>query len=258
MPRIFGILVLALSILLFPPSVLALISNNAVPGDSTYPVKIKLEEGIVFLTSFNPRTKIWFSVTRSDRRFQEASILLNRGEAAENILTELVVQTDVAAKEISQISDQNKKQEFINSLQQSIQKYDDGLSSIQQRQIAQAPVSTSIITSPVPTSAPTSVPQQTPVVSAKPQPTIVPAPTSPAPVSQPVSQPITITPPEAKNGEEIKKAREKLEEIKKKLSHPQNPPLTIIEDKGEKGSNTTDEDEGDRVNRGNKNEKINR
>lgn len=205
MSKILGILILILSILLFPPSVLALISNNAVPGDVTYPVKIKLEEGIVLLASFNSNTKIWFSSTRSDRRFQEANILLNRGEAAAQTLNELVIQTDISAVEITQITDQSQKQEFIANLQKSIQKYDDGLAAVQERQSVQTAPSVT----PIPTLMPTSAP----------------VPTTSTPTVQPTPK-ITSVPTEVKNNkannkEEIKKAREKLEEIKSKLKKAQ-------------------------------------
>lgn len=226
MSRILGILILILAILFFPPSVLALISNNAVPGDITYPVKVKLEEGIVFLTSFNPNTEIWFSVTRSDRRFQEASILLDRGETASQTLTELVTQTDIAAGEISQITDKSQKEKYVANLQESIQKYDDGLSAIQQRQQSvqvispsPTPISTPISTStPMPTSIPKSTLLPTPVPSRNPQPITI---HTPVPTFQPLSPTATSTENAGKNDQDIKKALVKLEEIKHKLQMTQ-------------------------------------
>ena len=61
MIRLLSIITLILSIVLFPPASLALISNNAVPGDSIYPIKRFLEDGIYAVASITPGTKAWFS-----------------------------------------------------------------------------------------------------------------------------------------------------------------------------------------------------
>jgi len=37
--KLLSIICLVLAIVLFPPAALALVSNNAVPGDATYPIK---------------------------------------------------------------------------------------------------------------------------------------------------------------------------------------------------------------------------
>ena len=54
MVRLLSTIVLILAIILFPPAVLALVSNNAVPGDSTYSIKRFLEDGIYTIASLNP------------------------------------------------------------------------------------------------------------------------------------------------------------------------------------------------------------
>ena len=46
MIKLLSIICLVLAIVLFPPAALALVSNNAVPGDATYPIKRALEVAI--------------------------------------------------------------------------------------------------------------------------------------------------------------------------------------------------------------------
>lgn len=229
MSRILGILILILAILLFPPSVLALISNNAVPGDMTYPVKIKLEDGIVFLASFNPNTKAWFSVTRSNRRFEETTSLLAQGKSATDSLNSLVSQTGTAVSQISQLENLNQKEQLITDLQKSIEKYDQGLKQAQQQiveQIQVTPTPTPVAATPLPTPESVQIPLPTPQATIKPQspsPIVQPS-SSPAPVHTPIVQPVpdtTITNDQReeirRREEEIRVAREKLETERKKL-----------------------------------------
>lgn len=184
MARILGVVILILAVLLFPPAVLALISNNALPGDATYPIKRKLEEGILALAAVNPTAKAWFSVTRSNRRFDEAKLLLAEGKAADQTLSELVSQTDVAANQITQLSSQQEKQQYINNLSQSITKYKSELREVSQKSTTgtTALPTPAASSHPLPTSAaPTAVAATQPGVSAKP--TFSPRPTASAVVT---------------------------------------------------------------------------
>ena len=130
MARLLGIISLILAIVLFPPAALAVMSNNAVPGDATYPIKRGLEDVIYAVASLTPTTKAWFAAARSDRRFQEVTVLITQGKQAQETLNELVVQTDIAAGQINQITDQKQKEQLINQLSQSIEKYDQGLQQL--------------------------------------------------------------------------------------------------------------------------------
>lgn len=194
MARVFGIIFLILSILLFPPAALALISNNAVPGDTTYPIKRKLEDGILLIASFHPTTKAWFSVERSNRRFVEATALLGQGKAATETIDELVFQTEAAVDEVVKVNDNAQKDQLISQLSESIDKYDKGLAKASGAVIEE----TAPLTPPPPVES-TPVPTLTPI----PQPTAGSAPAQ--------------TGPSEKQKQELEEARKKLEEIKKRL-----------------------------------------
>lgn len=195
------VLTLILSILLFPPAALALISNNAVPGDATYPIKRFLEDRIYDVASLNPTTKAWFSAARSDRRFKEFSTLIAQGKSASDTLNELVSQTDIAANELAKVEDPVRKQELVSQLSQFIDKYSQKLDEVS---IGSQPPSST--TTPIPTvvspapSGSTLTPQ--PSETPRPVPSPTPAPSSPqAPVDQ----------------KDLDNAKDKLEDIKDKL-----------------------------------------
>lgn len=145
MAKLLSIIILVLAIVLFPPAALAVISNNAVPGDTTYPIKRILEDGIYAIASLNPTTKAWFAAARSDRRFKEVEVLATSGKQASQTLNELVEQTQVAASQLEQVKDPAEKEKLKQQLVESIKKYDQGLKQISSsresngQQIAQVP-----------------------------------------------------------------------------------------------------------------------
>lgn len=184
MARLLIIISLVLVLLLFPPAALALISNNAVPGDTTYPIKRSLENIIYSVVSINSVSKAWFSSARSDRRFQEVDVLLSSGKQATQTLDELVEQTQSTADWINRISDQNQKTQLINDLSKSIEKYDAGLEKLSTPKPSQATTHPIVqptlrpITRPTiqPTTRPTtqSTPIGIPRSTSTPRPTIIP------------------------------------------------------------------------------------
>ncbi len=234
MAKILSIISLIAVVVLFPPAVLAFISNNAVPGDSTYPIKRGLENGILAVASVNPVTKAWFSVQQSDRRFQETTTLIAQGNSYSKSLDDLVAQTEVAAKEVDQVSSPQQKQQLIAQLSQSIEKYDTGLAKVEQTQEASpakeshtTPTPGSVQETNVPTAAPTVtvVPSQHPTsiphpsVATAVSPTRIPSPTSlPSPTITP--RPVQPVPtPVSGPSADIERARQRLEEIQKSLEN---------------------------------------
>lgn len=207
MAKLLSILSLILAIVLFPPAVLAVISNKAVPGDTTYPIKRGLENVIFVVASLNPVTKAWFAATRSDRRFKEFTILVTQGKKSGETLNELVEQTQVAASQIAQVNDQVQKQKLIQQLSESITRYDQGL------QQASSPVAPLSQATPTPQPTQTSAPV---VVQPTPRPTLTsqstPAPTVP-PTTPPTPNPIP--------NPSIEEARRRLEEIRGRLEEQQ-------------------------------------
>lgn len=259
MAKFFSIFTLVLTLLLFPPAALALVSNDAVPGDATYPIKRKLEEAILLVASVSPTTKAWFSVEQSNRRFKETTALLAKGVAVSDSINELVLQTSTAADEINQIKDPVKKAELIKQLSDSISKYDQGLSKAQKK-IAQTPtqvVPTPVVVQQTPTPTFTPVAQTTPspsltpamarskslispqpssrlsvspspvVKQQSPTPSLIPSPNpqvdSPSPV---VQSPVIVQPPAQPGVSEedraIEEARRKLKEIQEKANRSVN------------------------------------
>lgn len=222
MARLISIIVLILSLVLFPPAALALVSNNAVPGDTVYPIKRKLEDIIFAIASINPTTRAWFAAARSDRRFKEFSTLIAQGKSASDTLDELVAQTQVAAEELKKVDDPIKKQELISQLSQSIDKYSQKLEEVSIS--SQPPPSQpSVVVTPTPTTAPILPRVSSPLGVTSPRPTATfrststPQPSEtlrPAPPS-PTQAPSSPQPPV--DQEEIDDAKEKLEDIKDKL-----------------------------------------
>ena len=195
MLKVLAAFTLTLSIILFPPAALALISNNAVSGEPMYPVKRKLEEGILFLASFNSNIYAWFSVERSDRRFIEIQTLANQDDPASDklvsaTLNDLVEQTKSAVSNVQTIEDKDQKVELIDKLNRSIISYNQGLSQVQKKLRQRTSL-------PSPTFAP------------EPTETVIPPPTL-APSPQ-LAEPIDDT------DEDLEEAKEKLEELRRNL-----------------------------------------
>ncbi|MBI2039793.1 hypothetical protein HYT18_01850 [Candidatus Microgenomates bacterium] len=209
MIRLLTIITIILSIILFPPATLAVISNDAVPGDATYPIKRFLEEGIFAIASITPTTKAWFAAARSDRRFQEVTVLINRGKPVKDSLNELVEQTKSASKQIAEVKGNAQKKQLVDKLSESIEKYDKGLKDASgKKQIAK--VSSPSPTPPRSTNQHKPLPVQTPVPSQSPKFTPTPAPTTSYQPTQPSY-------PSDPSQQEIEEARRRLEEIRRAL-----------------------------------------
>lgn len=251
--KLVSIVLLIFVIALFPPAVLAVVSNNAVPGDTTYPVKRGLEDIIFAVASLNPATRAWFAAARSDRRFQEVTVLVARGKKAGDTLNELVEQTQIAANQIDQVSDPAQKAKLINQLSESITKYDTGLSQISQTgkpamiPTPQQPASVvQVVSSPAATPQFSQQPQPVavrPQVSANPQLTVMPQ-NSPTPApSAPASSPApAVIGPGDNSG--IDQARDALEKIKQKLeTEGENQSFDKDSNRSDQGKNGQDQPE---------------
>jgi hypothetical protein len=77
MKKFFGSLLTGFAIFFSIPTILILASWNAIPGDKLYSVKSSLEDVALALTA-NTRIATAFSVKFTDRRFNEAAILLDK------------------------------------------------------------------------------------------------------------------------------------------------------------------------------------
>jgi hypothetical protein len=234
--KIIQTLALVIMIVLFPPAALITLSQNAVPGDMAYPIKIKLEDAVLFLASFNPVTKAWFALAQTNRRYVEASALLDKGIDASESLQQLVAQADITAGDISRLQNASEKEKIITDLTKQITTYNENLSQTQTRidnQLLSQGVPQSVIDDTDEVS-PTQKPQQT----QEPQQTSTPAPSTggtpeqtkeptPTPAATATSRP-TPRPTQSPQDEEllaqqraIEEAKRKLEELKRKLEEEQ-------------------------------------
>lgn len=223
MVRFFGIALIFLMIFLAPPSVLALISNNAVPGDATYPIKRTLEAGILTIASVHPSVKAAFTVERSSRRFLEAKKLIDTGEddKAVNTLDELIGQTKDAVKEVTNVPAGNSKKQLVKKLTEQVKTYDKELEKAQKKITSQVSYETPPqITTPVPTQSnsvqqlynspsTSSVPSPSPTSVQSPTP--VPTKVDEIPASQ-TAQPVDLV-------QTIEETREELKEIQEELGN---------------------------------------
>lgn len=208
MLKILSIFITIVLIVLFPPAVLAFISNNAVPGDLTYPVKRKLEDIILAVSSVNPTTKAYFQINKSDRRFQEAAVLIKRNTDSASSLNDLTVQVSLTIDDLKKITDNSQKKELAKQLSKSISEYDQTLANYQQEG-ADNQTQTQTNTSPPAFSS--RPPEVNLNPSAKPSP-LPPVFHSPAQVVKP---PVSKPPDDQQR--QIDEARKKLEEQQRQL-----------------------------------------
>lgn len=268
MIKLLSTICLILAIVLSPPAVLAVVSNNAVPGDLTYPIKRGLEDVIYAVASLNPATKAWFAGARSNKRYEEVTALLAQGKAADQTLNELVEQTQMAAIQINQVSDPAQKEKLVKELSNSISKYDAGLAEIQKinqpigETVQSPPAQPTAVVNPSPAVVssqpparfqPSAVPQaaDVPHIVEAPRPSVVPQ-TTVVPVSLNTPQPAVVSQPPAPGESSFKptvppptgnsnidRARGMLEGIKRDLQQ-EKPSQSINEVKAnqqEQGSN---------------------
>lgn len=233
---------IVLMIVLLLPTGLVFASQNAVPGDMTYPVKRGLENVIVTAASLHPSTRAFFKTDMAGRRYKEAVALIRRGDVGSaQSLQELVLQTESAALDISQISDLSAKEQLADNLSKQIEGYKIGLSKLETSAVASQPVVSQPIAQAVVSSAPTPLlappaaappaQQQPPIQSgASAQPTAPPAQSAPPPppTAPPVQSPV---PPQRSPGlpanigqaiDDLEKVKDRLEQINKEIEKNKN------------------------------------
>lgn len=214
--KIIQTLALVIMIVLFPPAALITVSQGAVQGDATYPIKRWLEGQVLFLASFNPTTRALYAVAQANRRYEESAKLLSTGDDAGSTLQELVTQSNVAAGDINNLSNANEKSKLIADLTNSIAKYDQGLAQAQE-QISRNTQTRNIQSTPTPqptgksTESPsTPRPSATQSTESTPAPSVRTSPT-PRPTGSHADE------EDRRRQEEIERARRELEELRRRL-----------------------------------------
>lgn len=237
MIKVISLITVILFFILLPPAILALASQDALPGETLYPVKRSLENGILTIASMHPSSRAWFSLGYTNRRFSESKRLINRGEALQvkNSLNDLVTQTTQVAGEIQTIQNQEQKRQLIVELNKSINEYQQGLNQAKQQ-------STTITTQP-------SQPPQPDQRSQPPQPksTLIPSPTTRASLSNTNLSNTSITSVNSIN-KDIDQTIKQLDEIEEILEEEEND-LDFLEDQ----ELDEDDEDDERGNRGRRN-----
>ncbi len=173
-------------IILAPPAVLAYISQDALPTNKIrYPIKRKLEDGILFFAKFNPTTKALFAVTRSKRRFKESTALFTAATRDGKPLKELLTQTQEAFNDIRGVKDQNQRKDLIVKYNDLVKEYKVALAQEEKKLRSEDTGASNTLEeeeTPIPTPTPTEKPTPTPVSTPKPTPTASTSTSSPQPL----------------------------------------------------------------------------
>lgn len=221
MARLLTIFTIVFALILFPPAVLAYVSQNAVPGDRLYPVKRKLEDIILAVASINPITKAYFSTSQSAIRFREAATLISKGVSSKASLGELVTQTNVAVSEIQKVENSEVRAQLVHKLSSQIESYNQELKEANTKENAKDNPSSTQPTNPPAVDSPTPAPART-----NPLPTPTQAPINPVPppvviLQTPPPQAVipapSNPPPPQGTQNDISKTIKELEKIKEQL-----------------------------------------
>ncbi len=221
--KLLATVILILAIVLFPPAILAYVSQDALPGDTLYPVKRKLEDGVLFLASITPQTKAWYALAYSQRRYKETTGLIAKGEnkAAGGSLKELVSQTSLAASDIQHVSDPTQKKALIQDLAKSLAEYHKGLTDAKE-QLGQPKGQLQPTPTPATTASPTPRGSATPKPSGSPKPSPSVSPTA-IPTLGPTATPApSISDEDAELQKQIDDALAELDKIRAEIDSELN------------------------------------
>lgn len=206
---------------LLPFSVLAFLSQGAVPGDLFYPVKRGLENVILVASSVHPATKVAFRTDLTERRFKEAEqLLVLQGQTTG--LSDFVGHVQTVEEEILKLSSLDDKRQASDKLIAKIEEYETKLAAVQV-QVEQQPVSQPDEVTPAPQ------PQQPTSTSVSQTPTPTPQVQTPPPTQKPIIQipfqpqqtstpaPILDTAKKEEVVTKVEETKEKLKEIKERV-----------------------------------------
>lgn len=190
-----------------PITFISLLSQNTIPGDTLYPIKLSIERAGLLVFSLTPEAKASYQNSLTQRRFDEAEVLIVKNSNTSG-LTTLVAQTEKTAELTKSITDPEKKKEVEKELIQNITEYQEKLTVVQKKVNPTFEPTITPTLSPTPqepTIPPAKKPQQTAIT---PTPTHTPTPT-PIPPSSTQGQPEIV--------ENIEATKAQLEEIKQQI-----------------------------------------
>jgi len=115
--KVWNIIVWFILLVLLAPSGLILASQNAVPGDTMYPVKRSLEKVLLAVIP-SPFYQVKVKIKYTERRLKEVKILAGKGLADENTsisLASLGEQVESTSDTIKKVSNDQKQKELAES-----------------------------------------------------------------------------------------------------------------------------------------------
>lgn len=209
-----------LVVILAIPSILILVSWNAVPGDSTYKIKIVLEQILLGVTP-TANAKSTLQIKYTQKRIDEVQKVITTSHANESLsnLTDQVVASENSVKDIKNVEEKKiQTQNLIDTLENVSQKIE------QTKQSTSIENSSTSTPTPIPTKIPTIISTPTLVTNLSPSPTFIPTSTP----TQIPTKTIIITPTQSSNiysdqniSEKLDKTNEKIKETIEKLKKSQ-------------------------------------
>ncbi len=120
--KVFNIASLLLMGSLIPLTFSILVSANALPGDTTYPLKLSLENMAVFFSQAHPPTEMELRLVVLNRRYQEARDLLEREGSARGYkyFNEAATSTHRA---VLGMRDENLQERYEEELAEDLRRY---------------------------------------------------------------------------------------------------------------------------------------
>jgi len=130
--KIFDITSLFAMGVLAPITLAVLISANALPGDTTYPLKLSLENMAVFISQVRPETEMEMRLAVLGRRYQEAKTLLESQASARGYkyFTEAAQSTQMA---VLGIKEENLQERYREELAEDLRRYSAELETLIER-----------------------------------------------------------------------------------------------------------------------------
>lgn len=115
---------------LTPLTFVGLFSQNSIPGEILYPVKIGIENVGSIAFSFTPEAHASYSTSLTTRRFDEAQQLIVTRSDTQGLKT-LVTQTGKAQESVTQVQNVEQKKAIEEKLVKSINTYQEKLTALQ-------------------------------------------------------------------------------------------------------------------------------
>ena len=254
------------------PTTLMLVSWNAVPGDSTYKIKVGLEQ-VILGAAPSPNLKSTLQIKYTEKRFNEVQKVLSTSHASESLdnFNNQLIASENSVKEIKNTEEKKiQTQNLIKTLEDVSQKIEQESQSYSTPTVVVTPNPTNVPTAPIPTiynkveiNTPTRIITNIPIQTSQTttskntsntSTTSVPSPTKVVTII-PTKLPPTATPTDTLNKksdpnipDKLEKTKEKINETIKELKKSQEQEQNKDNDKTSNNSNKSDRQENQKQN----------